>query len=62
MTGPLIWVITNISLDLDKKFRNLISEKNNGIRKGDLREAVIEAVNQWMDKQELNQMVKHGNS
>jgi|GEM_PF-5100863 len=58
MEGPLIWVITNISIDFDKNFRGLILEKNRGIKKGDLRKAVIEAVEQWMQKQELNQMIK----
>lgn len=58
MKGPLIWVITSVSIEFDKKFRSLIAEKNNGIRKGDLRKAVIEAVQEWVDKQELRKMVK----
>lgn len=57
MQGPLIWVITNISLQFDKDFRDTISRKlNRGIKKGDLREAVIEAVSEWMEKQKLKQM------
>ena len=57
MQGPLIWVITNISLQFDKDFRDTISKKlNRGIKKGDLREAVIEAVSEWMEKQKLKQM------
>lgn len=58
MEGPLIWVITNISTDFDEKFRRTFAEKNKGFRKGDLRKAVIEAVEQWMEKQELSHMIK----
>ena len=53
LEGPLIWVITNISRNFDKEFRDLISKKNNGIRKGDLRIAVIQAVEEWMERQEI---------
>ena len=53
LEGPLIWIISNISRNFDQEFRDIIYKKNNGIRKGDLRKAVIEAVEEWMERQEI---------
>ncbi len=48
----VVWVISNIELDLDSNFRKAIRIKfKREIKRGDLKNSVVEAIEDWIRKQ-----------
>ncbi len=55
--GVIVWV-SAVPLELDLEFRKIITRKNNGkIKRGDLKNSLIEAVKDWNKKQ--NQIMEN---
>ncbi len=55
--GSIVWVVS-VSSDLDKEFRQVITKKHDGkIKRGDLKDSLIEAVKDWNTKQ--NQILEN---
>ena len=55
MKGEIVWVVS-IPIELDESFRNIISMRNKAkfgqaFKRGDLKDAVEEAVREWINKQ-----------
>ena len=55
MKGRIVWVVS-IPIELDESFRNIISMRNKAkfsqaFKRGDLKDAVEEAVREWINKQ-----------
>lgn len=49
--GSIVWVVS-VSDELDKKFREIITKVHNGkIKRGMLKDSLIEAVEDWNRKQ-----------
>lgn len=57
--ASVVWVISNISIELDTNFRKAIRLKfKREIKRGDLKNSLIEAVDDWIKKQKQI----HGNN
>ena len=53
MKGGIVWVV-HVPAELDKTFREVITKKHGGkIKRGDLKDSLIEAVQEWNQKNEL---------
>lgn len=51
MREVIIWVVA-VPAELDKTFRKVITKKHGGkIKRGDLKDSIIEAVQDWNRKQ-----------
>ncbi len=52
----VVWVISNIDIELDSNFRKAIRIKfKREIKRGDLKNSVVEAIEDWIKKQKQNQ-------
>ena len=55
MKGRIVWVVS-MSVDIDQEFRDVI-HKTRGSKRGNLRDSVEEAIQEWIRKKNQELMI-----